>query len=129
MEIFFIGIVAIFLIGFVNGIISIVRFLSRLSSTPQDSKDTSQKQAASIDTPVLATTTKPTSVVTTESFWESWYKENSINFLLYLGAFFIVLSSIIFLSFTWETLSGMTRVLRFSLFTVCFGIAGACLYR
>ncbi|GEM_PF-4166828 len=99
----------------------------RYKTELQNFKEASPEQISS-QAPVVAASTTVANKQT-ESFWENWYKENSINFLLYVGAFFIVLSCIIFLSFTWDTLSGMTRFLSFSLFTVCFGIAGVYLYR
>lgn len=156
----------IFLFGFVNGIISIIRLFSRdkntsqifsrqqflqqiiadleaeLTQYPNDThlqalRDRYKKELEPTTTLVYVQNSPQNTVFETSpaiptpqaSFWENWYKENSINFLLYLGAFFIVLASIIFLSFTWNTLSGETRFLSFSFFTVCFGIAGMLLYR
>jgi len=38
-----------------------------------------------------------------------WYSKNSINLLLYVGAFLIVASASIFVGFQWETLSGVLK--------------------
>lgn len=65
----------------------------------------------------------------TPGMFENWYKENSITFLLYLGAFFIVMASIAFLGFTWDQLSGSVRFLALASITLGFGIAGAAFYR
>lgn len=60
---------------------------------------------------------------------DNWYKHNSVNLLLYVGAFLIVASASIFVGFQWESISG---VMKGSLLTVCclgfFGF-GAYFYR
>ncbi len=55
-----------------------------------------------------------------ESIFASWYSNNSINLLLYIGAFFIVAAAAIFVGFQWETISGVTKALLLTLVTVAF---------
>ncbi len=54
------------------------------------------------------------------SFLNTWYSNNSINLLLYIGAFFIVSAAAIFVGFQWETISGVTKALLLTLVLVGF---------
>lgn len=58
-----------------------------------------------------------------DSFGE-WYKDNSINLLMYLGAFLIVMAAIAFLGFTWDIMSGGMRFVSLLAFTGAFAAAG-----
>ncbi len=55
-----------------------------------------------------------------ETFWSHWYSNNSINLLLYIGAFLIVASASIFVGFQWEVLSGVIKASFLSLVGVGF---------
>ncbi len=55
----------------------------------------------------------------------NWYSENSINVLLYIGAFLIVASVSIFVGFQWETLSPVTRGGFITVFTLLWFIFGS----
>lgn len=52
--------------------------------------------------------------------WQNWYSKNSINFLLYVGAFLIVASASIFVAFQWESISGLFKALLLSVITLAF---------
>lgn len=54
------------------------------------------------------------------NWWENWYSDNSINFLLYLGAFFIIVSAGTFVGFNWETIGGNAKALILGFLTLCF---------
>ena len=56
---------------------------------------------------------------------ESWLSLGSINILLYLGAFLIVSSALIFISFQWESWAGVVKAFVFTLFTTIFLLAGS----
>jgi len=56
----------------------------------------------------------------TGTLWNNWYSENSINLLLYLGAFLIVASASIFVGFQWDTLSGVVKSIVLTLLTLSF---------
>ena len=53
-------------------------------------------------------------------FWTNWYSDNSINLLLYLGAFLIVASASIYVGFAWETIGGVSKAILLSLLTLAF---------
>jgi hypothetical protein len=53
-------------------------------------------------------------------FWTNWYSDNSINLLLYLGAFLIVASASIYVGFQWETIGGVSKAALLSLLTLTF---------
>src|SRR4030042_4694840 len=55
-----------------------------------------------------------------EKAWGNWYSDNSINLLLYVGAFLIVASASIYVGFTWETLGGVMKAAVFTLLTLAF---------
>lgn len=55
-----------------------------------------------------------------KDLWENWYKENSINLLLYIGAFFIVSSASIFVGFQWESIGQELKALLLTLLTTAF---------
>lgn len=58
------------------------------------------------------------------SLWNNWYSENSINLLLYLGAFLIVAAASIFVGFAWDTLSGTVKSIVLTLLTLAFFVSG-----
>lgn len=62
------------------------------------------------------------------SIWESWYSENSINLLLYIGAFLIVASASIFVGLSWQTFSGVFKATFISIITMAFFASGAWFY-
>ncbi len=47
--------------------------------------------------------------------WRNWYSHNSINLLLYVGAFLIVASASIFVGFQWQTIDGVIKAAVISL--------------
>lgn len=58
----------------------------------------------------------------------NWYSNNSINLLLYLGAFLIVMSAAIFVGFQWETIPGAVKALMLTLIAVGFFGFGSWFY-
>jgi hypothetical protein len=41
--------------------------------------------------------------------WSNWYQENTVNLLLYVGAFLIVAAVSLFVGFQWQNLGGVVR--------------------
>jgi hypothetical protein len=82
------------------------------------------------DEVVLAPGIKKTSTWESDlnKFWGNWYSENSINLLLYIGAFLIVASASIFVGFQWETIGGSFKASLLSLLTLAFFGFGAWFY-
>ncbi len=58
----------------------------------------------------------------------NWYTDNSINLLLYIGAFLIVASASIFVGFQWETISGIDKAMIISVLTGLWFIFGIWFY-
>lgn len=52
--------------------------------------------------------------------WSHWYSNNSINLLLYIGAFLIIASASIFVGFQWGVLSGTIKAAVLTLVTISF---------
>lgn len=61
-------------------------------------------------------------------FWTNWYSDNSINLLLYIGAFLIVASASIYVGFQWETLGGSVKAFVLSGLTLAFLLFGFWFY-
>ncbi len=61
--------------------------------------------------------------------WSRWYSDNSINLLLYVGAFLIVASAAIFVGFQWDAMPGLIKASAFSLVTLAFFLCGIVFYR
>lgn len=55
-----------------------------------------------------------------DDFFATWYSNNSINLLLYIGAFLIISAAGIFVSFQWETIPGVIKALLMTLVGVSF---------
>jgi len=64
----------------------------------------------------------------TDDFWSNWYTHNSINILLYIGAFLIVASAGIFVGFQWEAIPGIMKALLLCFLTACFFGFGSWFY-
>lgn len=62
-------------------------------------------------------------------FWSNWYSDNSINLLLYIGAFLIIASASIYVGFQWENIAGTAKAFLFSLLTVVFFGCGIWFYQ
>lgn len=62
-------------------------------------------------------------------WWSNWYTENSINLLLYVGAFLIIASASIFVGFQWGSISGTIKTLLLILVTVFFSGLGVLFYQ
>lgn len=97
-------------------------------------KELSSQETASSD--VLAETKEERPIVDSSplqedvsTLWSRWYSNNSINLLLYVGAFFIVASASIFVSFQWESISGITKALMLTFCSLLFFGFGAWFYR
>lgn len=60
--------------------------------------------------------------------FSNWYRDQSINILLYIGAFLIVITATIIVAFQWGTLSGTAKSLLLSLGTVGFLVSGSWLF-
>ncbi len=58
----------------------------------------------------------------------SWYSENSINLLLYVGAFLMVVTVSLFVGFSWSSLSGALKALVVTIATLLFYGTGMWLY-
>ncbi len=56
--------------------------------------------------------------------WANWYSDNSINVLLYMGAFLIVASASIFVGFSWTELNGQIKAITLTLLTIGFFVSG-----
>ena len=77
---------------------------------------------------ILSEETVPTAPPEPKTSWQedlnqslgNWYSDNSINLLLYLGAFLIVASASIYVGFAWEQLGGVTKAAVLSLLTLAF---------
>ncbi len=50
--------------------------------------------------------------------WRNWYQENTVNLLLYLGAFLIVAAVSLFVGFQWQNFGGTMRFAVVLLFTL-----------
>lgn len=62
------------------------------------------------------------------SWIENWYSDNSIDALLYLGAFLIIVSAGTFVGFNWQSFTGETKALILGLFTAAFFGSGFYIY-
>lgn len=62
------------------------------------------------------------------TIWEHWYSENSINLLLYIGAFLIVASASIFVGLGWQTFSGLFKSSFITVMTLAFFAFGTWFY-
>ena len=62
------------------------------------------------------------------NWWERWYQENTINLLLYIGAFLIVMSASIFVGLSWQSLSGSLKSLFLDFLTLAFMGSGLYFY-
>lgn len=71
-------------------------------------------------TQLRVSTSKPALETDLESLWSHWYSNNSINLLLYIGAFLIVASASIFVGFQWGVLSGVIKASLLTLVGVGF---------
>lgn len=64
-----------------------------------------------------------------QGLWSNWYSHNSINLLLYIGAFLIVAAASIFVGFQWETIGGIAKAILLMLLTAAFFFCGLWFYR
>lgn len=78
------------------------------------------------DTPEKTISEKDASILNKDvgSLWENWYSNNSINLLLYIGAFLIVAAASIFVGFQWNTISGIIKGSVLSSLSLLFIICG-----
>lgn len=60
----------------------------------------------------------------TNSFWDNWYSNNSINLLLYMGAFLIVAAASIFVGFQWNSIPGILKAVMLTLLSLIFILCG-----
>lgn len=67
---------------------------------------------------------KNINIETKTSKINNWYSTDSINLLLYIGAFLIIAAGIFFMSFQWTSISGIGKAIIFSLFSLMFLILG-----
>lgn len=56
--------------------------------------------------------------------WSNWYSNNTIDLILYIGAFLIVTAASIFVGFQWETISGVMKTSVLALCAISFFICG-----
>lgn len=63
------------------------------------------------------------------SIWSNWYSDNSINLLLYIGAFLIVASASIYIGFQWETIGGVAKAILLTVLTGAFFGCGTMFYQ
>ena len=59
-----------------------------------------------------------------QSNFSNWYSDNSITVLLYVGAFLIVSATSIFISFQWDSFSGVFKSILVTLFNLTWILAG-----
>lgn len=59
----------------------------------------------------------------------NWYSQNSISFLLFVGAFLIVAAVSIFTSFQWNIMSNQAKVIIISSFNLAWFAAGSYFFR
>jgi hypothetical protein len=71
---------------------------------------------------------RPVAHLTMDAILTHWYSNNSINLLLYIGAFLIVASASIFVGFQWETIPGVTKAVLLRLTAIAFFGFGAWFY-
>ncbi|MBI2327582.1 hypothetical protein HYU92_04665 [Candidatus Curtissbacteria bacterium] len=64
----------------------------------------------------------------TKTWFENWYSDNSIDLLLYLGAFLIIASAGTFVGFNWQSFSSEIKALLLGILTAAFFLAGFYLY-
>lgn len=108
--------------------------LSGVETAQEINQPTQQPQAAIVNEEVVSdeiAIQKPLNVITqdSESWWDRWYEENNINLLLYIGAFLIVSSAVIFVGFNWSTFSGAFKAFVLSLITLSFFGSGFFFYK
>ncbi|HSW88300.1 MAG TPA: DUF2157 domain-containing protein [Candidatus Saccharimonadales bacterium] len=84
---------------------------------------TSDEETETVETKIF----QETNVVNIH--WQNWINDNSINLLLYLGAFLIVAAASIFVGFQWQTFSGYTKAGMLSGLTALFFILGLWFYQ
>lgn len=58
----------------------------------------------------------------------NWYRNNSVNLLLYIGAFLIVSSAAIFVGFQWDTISGIMKASMLTILAFAFFFSGIWFY-
>lgn len=71
----------------------------------------------------------PSTAPIKEFDFENWYKDNSINLFLYIGAFLIVASAGTFVGFNWQQLTGAFKAMSLVVLTMTFFGAGFCFYQ
>lgn len=112
------------------------RLAEKPDLTARELLDELERERAS-DVPVVPTPAEPaeegktirqatTTVPTVQ--WSNWYAENSINLLLFVGAFLIVATASILVGFQWQTITGLTKSLLISGASVFFLVCGVGLY-
>ena len=72
--------------------------------------------------------TEPEVTKKRESWFENWYADNSIDLLLYIGAFLIIVSAGTFVGFNWQSFSGEIKAFLLVVLTIAFYGAGFYLY-
>lgn len=107
-----------------NSKMTIQDFLDKYHPQQKQTVEAEKKQPLVIET-------KQTHIVhyhESSSIVENWYKTNSVNLLLYIGAFLIVSSAAIFVGFQWETIAGIVKASLLTLLALIFFSCGVWFY-
>lgn len=107
---------------------------SRVSdSTSPETPQEVREVTASLHEPEVKQTAKPEKPapppIDLGKVWANWYSNNSINLLLYIGAFLIVASASIYVGFQWGSIASSFKAFFFTFITLLFLICGLIFYR
>lgn len=101
-----------------------------IDESPQEKSQTPEPQPVEPIKKEEVVETKPEPPpVDLGKLWGNWYSNNSINLLLYIGAFLIVASASIYLGFQWGSIASSIKAVFFSIITLAFLICGLAFYR
>ena len=93
---------------------------------PESSNSSPQPHQTTTTPLPQPTQPRPTSTLQQpiSNIWGNWYSNNSINLILYIGAFFILASASIFIGVQWDTLSVYLKVMILGAVTLVFLASG-----
>lgn len=116
-----------FPVFYVLGIVHVVQMIrgKRLwngqQKLPEQAEEIAQKTEVDASIPVPR---PPVQAVVSDDglmhSWEHWYSDNSINLLLYIGAFLIVVSASIYVGFSWDQIDGVKKALILTALMLAF---------
>lgn len=114
------------LIGFIDTVTWIVKKLSpstasKLVQPVIQYQKSAEPAPVKISVPVVTSTPQSVAV-------SNWYSENSINLLLYLGAFLIVATASLFVGMQWSVIDGMTKGIFLTITALGFLVVGLAIF-